>query len=318
MIPTSKIAIVVLNWNGKRDTLACLHSLQKIDYPFFEVIVVDNGSSDDSLIAIRSEFPKALFIESKTNLGFAGGNNLGVQLALDRGARYVLLLNNDTVVAPDILKAFVDAASEGDILGAKLYLYHAPDTFDHFGGFWNREKGVFELVANRLKEDNKSWETAQVLDYVCGCALFIKREVFETIGLFEEKFFLIWEESDFCFRAKRAGFTSLFCAQAKLWHKVSASFVGGKPHSTYFWWRNRLLWIERNCSKQEKRYLFFRVILPEVLHVLKLRLIKTPLYFFSRQEEKQRRLLKYRAILCGVKDYFLRRFGNGPSWIYKA
>lgn len=313
-----KIVIVVLNWNGKQDTLACLDSLQKIDYPFFEVIVVDNGSLDDSVAAIRSEFPRVLLLEAKKNLGFAGGNNLGIQLALDHGARYVLLLNNDTVVAPDILQAFVDSASQGDILGAKLYLHDAPDTFDHFGGFWNKERGVFDLVANRFKEDNKSWEKAEVLDYVCGCALFIKREVFEAIGFLEEKFFLIWEESDFCFRAKRAGFTSLFCPRAKLWHKVSASFVGGKAHSTYFWWRNRLLWIERNCTEKEKRRLFFRIILPEVLHILKLRLIKTPLYFFSPTEEKRRRLLKYRAILCAVKDYLLRRFGNGPSWIYKA
>lgn len=314
------IAIIILNWNGKKDTLACLASLEKITYSNYEVILVDNGSKDDSVAVFQKEYPHLTLIETGKNLGFAGGNNPGIEHALKQGAEYIFLLNNDTVVAPDILDAFINDASSGDVLGAKLYLHSHPDIFDHFGGMWKKEKAAFELIGNRIQDDGKSWESPFELDYVCGAAFFIKRKVIETIGLLEPKFFLIWEESDFCFRAKKAGFSVKACPQAKVWHKVSASFVGGKPHSTYFWWRGRMLWIKRNCSLAEKWHLYFKVLFPEICHLIKLQIIKTPLVFFSsknKKGERKRNLRKRNAALAGVRDFFLNRFGSGPSWIYK-
>ena len=322
-----KVAIIILNWNGKRDTLACLASLEKVAYKNVETIVVDNGSTDDSISAIEAAFPKIRLIKSKENLGFAGGNNLGIADALERRPDYLLLLNNDTEVDPQIINAFVCSMKEHPktgILGAKIYLFDKRDQFDHFGGTWNSKKASFDLIGLRELEDHKSWNDPLLLEYACGCALFVKREVFEKIGLLEPKFFLIWEEADFCFHARRVGFETRFCPDAKLWHKVSASFVGGKPHSTYFWWRNRLLWIERNCTGKEKFFLRFGVLLPEVMHLLKLQIIKQMEWKFlcltkkaENQPHKWERLIKRQAALAGVKDYLLRHFGNGPAWIYK-
>ncbi len=319
-----KIAIIILNWNGKQDTLSCLASLQHVDYPNAEIIVVDNGSSDGSADAIRAHFPTATILENTENLGFAEGNNIGIRYALQTDAELILLLNNDTEVDPSLLDAFATCFEnhpEAGILGAKICLFNQRDTLDHWGGNWNLKKGKFDFIGLRLKD--QSSQDPFPIDYVCGAALIARRAVFETAGLLDPRFFLIWEESDFCFRARRAGFQTLSSPDAKIYHKVSASFVG-KPHSTYFWWRNRLLWIERNCTTTQRLSLYLRVLLPDIAHMLKIRLLKTaqikvqkklqPQRDFSQHEEK---LLKNRAALQGVFDYARRRFGNCPSWIYQ-
>ncbi len=322
------VALIILNWNGKKDTVELLSSVAKIDYPKLDVIVVDNGSKDGSVATIREQFPHVHILENHENYGFAKGNNVGIEYALSTGAEFIFILNNDTIVSPDIVQAFITqmhANPHTGILGAKIFLYDEQDKFDHLGGQWNSKKGCFDLVALREIDDGKGWEQSQDLDYVCGCALFVRRKVFEKIGNFEEKFFLIWEESDFCFRARKEGFKVQTCPKAKVWHKVSASFVGGKPHSTYFWWRNRLLWIERNCSTKETLSIYLRILIPDIAHIFKLRLLKS-LQLFALQlvrpkenlKRREERNLKYRAALHGVRDYTLRRFGNGPSWLYRS
>jgi GT2 family glycosyltransferase len=118
-----KVGVVVLNWNGKEDTLACLESLASVTYPAFEIYVVDNGYSDGSVPVVRSRFPNSTVIENGRNLGFAGGNNVGIRYALERGADYVLILNNDTLVAPDLLDRMMGAAlreSDVGVVGAKI------------------------------------------------------------------------------------------------------------------------------------------------------------------------------------------------------
>ena len=121
-----KVAIIILNWNGKKDTLECLESVRKIDYQNFEVIVVDNGSSDDSLKAIQSKYPEICILETGENLGYAGGNNFGMRHALQNGADYILILNNDIIVDSQLINSFIDASAlipKGGIFGAKIYYY---------------------------------------------------------------------------------------------------------------------------------------------------------------------------------------------------
>jgi hypothetical protein len=307
-----KISVIILNWNGKSDTLNCLASLEKVTTPH-EVIVVDNGSTDDSIEAIHKTFPKVLLIETGENLGYAGGNNVGIQIALDRGADYLFILNNDTTVEPNILKAFLKR--DLPLQGGTARLMKEPKLLDHLGGNWNTKKGEFEMIGARALASE--WKNPIALDYVCGVALFVQAEVFLKVGLFEPRFFLFWEESDFCLRAKRAGYIPTTCPEATLHHKVSASFTGGKPHSTYFWWRNRLLWIDRNCKPQEKKRLK-KAIARDAFHTLKLYLLKSLQFFFSKKtDEKKLRLKTYRAKLHGIKDYYQERFGNGPSWLFE-
>jgi GT2 family glycosyltransferase len=319
-----KIAIIVLNWNGKQDTLACLESLGKLTYSNFEVLVVDNGSTDGSQAAIRQYFPNHTWIQNTENLGFAEGCNVGLRAAIQGGADLFFLLNNDTVAAADILERFLETFQtrpDAGILGAKILLFDERDTLDHLGGMWNSRTGTFTFTGmNSLEEQ---WQITQELDYVCGAGMMIKKSVIEAIGYFDPRFFLIWEESDYCFRARVAGFKVLTSPQAKVWHRVSASFIGGKPHSAYYWWRNRLLWIEKNCSIREKASLYLRILIPEILHKIKIQLLKKPqlsiekLLKVNNYKEKENKLTQNRAILCAFRDYLFRRFGKGPDWISK-
>lgn len=324
LISHPKIFIIIVNWNGKQDTLHCLTSLQKVDYPNYEIVIIDNGSKDDSVSVIRSQFPKLLVLENQTNLGFSGGNNVGIQYALHHQADFVLLLNNDTEVSSDLLEQFMlgfQQFPKAGVLGAKIYLMQDKEKLDHFGGDWNQKKAAFDFIGLHALDEN--WDTAFCIDYVCGAAMMVKKEVFQQAGLLESRFFLIWEESDFCIRAKRKGYQIISYPPAKIWHKVSASFTGGKTHSTYFWWRNRLLWIERNCSFSQLLCIYMRVLIPEIFHLLKIYFLKSIQFVFFKhfytkvsQEKKRKKLLINKAALKGIKDYFFRRFGQGPDWIY--
>jgi GT2 family glycosyltransferase len=194
-----------------------------------------------------------------------------------------------------------------------------PEKIDHLGGRWNTTAATFDLIGLGAA---KGFKTDQPLDYVCGCSILIRKQVFEKIGLLEPTFFLFWEEADFCMRAKKAGFGISICYEAEVLHKVSASFVGGTPHKTYFWWRGRCLWMERNCSKEEKERLYQTVILPELRHILKLRLIKNVQFLLQKLiqrknlSQKKGKLLQYKAALEGYRDFRKASFGSGPSWLF--
>ncbi|WP_022948507.1 glycosyltransferase family 2 protein [Methylohalobius crimeensis] len=252
-----KVSIIILNWNGRDDTLACLDSVFKIDYPNFDVVVVDNGSTDDSVPAIRKAFPQAHLIETGKNLGYAGGNNVGIQYALNNKADYIFVLNNDTTVAPDVLTHLVQAAEkhpEAAVLGPVIYEMERPETIwtagEAFGeGFTcvHLRQGESETVLN--KDDGRT------VDWVTGAAFFTRSSALRDIGLFDERYFLVYEESDWCFRARRAGYSCLIVPQASVWHKVGSAFGSeSSPLRTYFSTRNRLLFAEQNLPKRAEGF----------------------------------------------------------------
>lgn len=316
-----KISIIVVNWNGLKDTLKCLDSLHQLNYFNYEIIIVDNGSSDDSITVIKESFPHIQIIETKKNLGFAGGNNVGIKKALENKADYIFLLNNDTIVDKNIclnFVSFIKNNNKAGILGARIYKMNQMDYIDHQGGKWNQNIAEFESYNSK---SNENLNDNRQVDYVTGCAFFIKKEVVETIGFLEEKFFLMWEETDYCYRAKKKGFEIWAIPSAIIWHKVSSSFIGGKPHTHYYWWRNRLFWINRNLSNKEKKHLFKTILLKEIAHIFKLNFIKSIEYYFIKHskskkiEEKKLRLLCYKAGCKGILDYYFNKFGEGPSWL---
>lgn len=321
-----KILILILNWNGKKDTLECLASLSAVNpSPLFSVLVVDNGSQDDSVEAIRASFPEIPILETKENLGFAGGNNVGIRWALKKSFEWILLLNNDTIVAPDLIEQLIKAAKEkpsARILGAKIFRYHDQERIDHLGGFWNPDTATHISYASDQIDDG-SYDEMKQIDYVSGCALFMHRSVPETIGLLEERFFLLWEESDFCKRALKAGFEIWTAPKAKIWHKVSASFIGGKAHMHYFWWRNRLFWISRNCTPLEKRKIYLDVLIPEMRKIAKLAFLRSVqvifagMFHYRPDREREQKARRYRAGLRGILHYFLGKFGPCPKTYLK-
>ncbi len=315
----SRVGIIVLNWNGKKDTAQCLDSLRKIESADVEIVVVDNGSSDDSVSYFRESFPECTMIETGYNLGYSGGNNVGISYGLKQGFDYFFILNNDTVVDPEVVKGFLSGFERDPkvgILGGKIYLMADPTRLDHFGGTWNPKRLDFDYVGHRAQD--QGWDVPLELDYVCGAAIMVKRAVFEKVGLFDPRFFLFWEETDFCFHARRAGFSVMTCPEAKVWHKVSASFTGGKPHAAYFFWRNRLLWIERNFKGIKRAYYLSKLIGKSFGSFYSLKGIRSLQQLLQKAVGKdisrnQERLIRYDAALCGIKDYLLRRFGEGRS-----
>lgn len=298
-----KLAVIILNWNGKNDTLACLQSLKQQSLQEFTTIVVDNGSTDDSIQEIRVQFPSITLLTTGENLGYAGGNNVGIEFALKQGFELILLLNNDTTANPHFLERLQSCAIKSPdvgIFGAYPFRFNDPEKLDHLGGVWNQETAQFDLVGRGAP---RGFRAGEPLDYVCGCSILIRKAVFQTIGLLEPKFFLFWEEADFCWRAKKAGFGIEVCYDAELLHKVSASFTGGSPQKTYYWWRGRCLWIEKNCTLEEKNRLFKKLIKPQLRHLLKLLILKRFQLLFGKDPQKLGKILQYQAARKAYKDF---------------
>lgn len=320
------VGIVILNWNGIDDTLECLRSLGDLAYGNFVVVVVDNGSSDDSVLRLRkckTPFPFEL-IETGQNLGFAEGNNVGIRRALSQGAEYVLLLNNDTVVDPGMLGAFVRAAQahpDGAIFGGKIYYFDRPSTLWYAGASWQREGQYFLHDGIDMVDDGAAFEQVAETDYASGCAFFMRASALQTIGLLDAEFFLTYEESDLCYRARAAGFKVLFVPDAKLWHKVSVSFGGvDSPLQLYFYSRNVLLWAERHLSRRE----YWSVLRKTAADALRFggnaetgaSAVRRAYWSLSSIKRRLRRGGSDpagRARYLGLRDYLLRRFGDCPA-----
>jgi len=231
-------------------------------------------------------------------LGFAEGNNVGLREGLKSDADLFLLLNNDTIVAPNFLEEFNKAAKEHPevgAFGAKIYFYDEPATIWYAGGSVDPRTGrCYHIGCGAPTGHNEKTKT----DYICGCALAVRREVLEKVGLLDPDFFLIWEEIDWCYRMRKMGYQCLFVPTAKVWHKVSASFEEGNrgPMWQYFYFRNRLLFHKRHGSIKKG-------LSPRELTDL----IKTS--FLPRTAKGARN--RSRAALRGVWDFFMGKFGKG-------
>lgn len=313
------VAIIILNWNGKADTLECLASVSNIDYPHFSVVVVDNGSMDDSVAAIRHEYPQLRVMETGQNLGYAGGNNVGIQWALEHGATYVLLLNNDAIVAPTLLQDFVSVArmhQDGGMFSPRIEYFSEPGRIWNSGIVWNRQLGRFDA----LEIKSGVQETAASN----GCALFVPSSVIRHIGLLDERFFLTYEETDWSYRAKEAGYRCYVVADALVRHKVSASIGGSEsPLACYFWVRNQLFWAKRHLSLLDRVAASLAILrrisrgfIPPFVTQSTVGGGKKLLWAVASWWRNLLRNLKSpsnRAFLIGLNDYLHGRMGDCPE-----
>ena len=239
----AKVYIIILNWNGQKDTMECLESVYRLHYPDFHVIVVDNGSYDCSVETIGREFPQIILIENSKNLGFTGGNNVGMHRAMQLGADYVWLLNNDTVVDPDSLGRLVDEAENSHQIGMVspvVHYYDPPEKVQFMGAYAD-----FENFTNTNVVDVKELEDPSVQRNLVlwGTALLIKREVIEVIGYLSEKYFAYIEDCDFSYRSLRANFRARVRLDARIFHKGSQSTGKHSPIQVYLGTRNNyFLW----------------------------------------------------------------------------
>ena len=314
-----KVSIIILNWNGLKDTIECLESVKKIDYSNYETIVVDNGSFDRSAEEIRKRFPRAMIIENKKNLGYAEGNNVGIRFAIQNNTDYILILNNDIVVYPDILKEFLKGSQcypEAGILGANIFNYYDHNNPCFIGGKWNSDKLDFDSIWATGTLTEKSTTDPIVLDFVTGCCLFFHCSLIEKIGMFEPKFFLTAEETDWCSRAQKKGIKSAVLPHIKILHKVSASFGGwGSPLRTYFIGRNRLFWAKRNLEfySRWKLYLsIYKIFLPNTFNDENYPLLKRIYWDLLGLKKNYYFLI---ASIVGIWDFIFNRFGFCPKVI---
>jgi GT2 family glycosyltransferase len=323
-----KVFIILINWNGKKDTLECLESLSKISYPNFKVVVVDNGSSDGSVQAIQERFPDVDLLKAKKNLGFTGGNNLAMRHAVGKNAEFVFLLNNDTVVDSEIIDELLGASrlfNHEGIFGPKIYYYSDPNKIWFAGTNWNPQRFEFVNIAHQQQDNNKNSNKIKETDFVNGCALFLSTEILKKVGLFDERFFLTYEETDLCYRARAFGYKSILVPRAKVWHKVSVSFGGElSPLFIYFMTRNRLLWAEIHLSLKERIRLyaktlndFVRCFFPPKPNGCNLELtlsgIRNYLKIYRHDVIKKYTNPVKRATVWAITDYVLRNFGNCPE-----
>lgn len=228
------VYLIVLSYNGKQLTLDCLSSVLKLNYKNFIIALVDNASTDGSVEAVKRAFlnelssGKIILIENGINLGFAGGNNIGIKYAYEKKADYVLLLNNDTLVEKELLSNMIPKCETDEnigIAGPKIYYQNPPDQIWFAGGEIKLYKGRSRHIGIRQK-DTGQYNTARECDYITGCAILIKRTVVNRVGYLDSAYPMYSEDADYCFRAKQNGFSMVYIPTGVVWHKISAASGG--------------------------------------------------------------------------------------------
>ncbi len=242
------VYVVVITWNQRRDTLECLESVFRITYPNFRVVLVDNASTDGTREAVAAQFPQVGYIANPANRGFSAAVNQGMKRGLERGAEYLFLLNNDTIVDPSLLDHLMAHAMDESVgmLVPKIYYYSRPNVIWSVGAglnVWTLEKGG-EV---RGCVDEGQWETVVEREHVTACAVLLPRRLTDKIGLLDERFFYYYDDADLSLRVREAGFRTLLVPQAKMWHKVARASGGvDTPYERYWMGRSSVLFFRKH------------------------------------------------------------------------
>ena len=238
------VYIGVVNWNGWQYTVRCLDSLRLLDYANYRVVVVDNGSSDGSPERIRAAHPDTELVEAGRNLGFAGGANIGIKLALDRGAGYVWVLNNDIEVEPATLSSLTIVARSQPgvgVIGAAVWQPATGNSEATMATEAFRWRGEYRLPDPCPEPSSASPAPAHSVDDVAGSSSLLDAAMLRQIGLFEERFFHYSDDVELCARACRFGWTVMHACHAKIWHVVGGTVPTTGAQAQYYFVRNLLL-----------------------------------------------------------------------------
>ena len=238
------LSIILVNWNRPKDTLECIQSLRFSTYQNYTIIVVDNGSSDDSLELLSRDGHDLTLLKAGTNLGFTGGNNLGIRYALAQGADYIFILNNDTVIATDCIEKMISAAETDKSIGiiTPKILYYSNRKLIWFGGSKYNTRFITGRLVGYGIIDSGQFDLEQDIPWASGCAMFIRKKVIESVGLLNDHFFATAEDLDYSLRTRENGHRILYLPSAVIWHKESISSGGSDaPQYVYYQTRNLLI-----------------------------------------------------------------------------
>ena len=246
------VNIFVLNWKGRDLTLDCLESLKKISYQNANVVVIDNGSNDDSVSSIKNKYPEIDLIELPENLGFAGGNNTGFKSVTSK-TDYSIFLNNDTLVDPHFVEPLIAELEQNPSVkqsAPKIFYADNPDTIWFAGGIVSLWTGLIRHIGIRRK-DSMAYSKTRKIDYATGCCVAMRTNDFESIGMFDESFPMYAEDVDLSLRFRELGGGIAFTPKSKVWHKVSAS-VGGQY--SFEKWKRKIEGKIKLLAKHSKPY----------------------------------------------------------------
>jgi len=296
-IPSSlpRVLVVVLNWNGTDDTLACLESLAAADYPAFDTLVIDNGSRRSVGPVVRERFPRVGCIELSTNLGYAGGNNVGLRRALAEGYGFAFVLNNDTVVGAGFLRAAVAAAEapRTAAVGGKVVTFEDPSRLWMTYGSVNYRQSLIHL-AGWGERDRGQCDTRREVEWVPGCALLLSCAALADIGLFDERFFAYHEDVDWCTTARERGWRIVYAPDSIVRHRGNRT-LGGSAYTSprkYLSARSTVLFARKHASAAQQAKLWTSILLT------------LPFVFLRRLVTGEARgvILKVRGWLDGLRD----------------
>ncbi len=259
-----RVLVIVLNWNGTDDTLACLDSLATADYPAFDVLVIDNGSRQSVVPMVRERFPRVACTELAVNQGYAGGNNVGLRRALDDDYAFAYVLNNDTVVDRDFLRAAVAAASEPRVaaVGGKVLAYDDPGRLWMTYGEVNYRQSLIGL-AGWGERDVGQYDTRRDVEWVPGCGVLLSCAALREVGLFDEKFFAYHEDVDWCTTARERGWRIVFAPDSIVRHRGNQT-LGGAVYTSprkYLSARSTVLFARKHASRAQQAKLAASILL---------------------------------------------------------
>ena len=292
-----KLGIVILNFNGLEDTLECIKSIKKLNNT--TILVVDNASTDKSKEVLEKISGVRLII-NKINLGFSGGNNVGIRYCLENKFDLMLVLNNDTLLADSTIEELLRGTKAADIISPKIYF--AKNYEFHKDRYKEKDLGKViwyaggnidwqNVIGGHIgvdEVDNGQFDQAREVDFTTGAAMLVKREVFEKIGLFDERYFLYLEDMDFCVRAKKAGFKIMYEPKAIVWHKNAQSLGGsGSKLQDYYITRNRLLFAFKFAKLKTKMAVFKQTLFLWQNSVKRRALLDFLLYRFGKSSVSQ-------------------------------
>lgn len=296
----SKVGIVLVNYNGAKFLPDCLESLARCDYSDRLVVLVDNASTDGSADWTAAHFPAVLLVRQTHNGGFAQATNVGIQACLAHGCEFVLLLNNDTTVAPDFLTQLMKQAAPNRLLAPKIYFAEAPEIINNHFGTYDLWRGIHRDWY-RGKPDTPDSLRAQRGGMANGCALLVPKGIIERVGLLDEIFFMYAEDIDYILRAKESGAEVWLVPESVIYHKESASSGGsGSPLVVYYTTRNRLFLMGRHQKSWLARAFF----------LVYFALTRLPVLLRYLRQGKHAQI---QALLNGIFDYRHGRMGRAAA-----
>lgn len=314
----SLVSVIIINWNQAMMTKDCILSLQESDYEKIKVIIVDSGSTDNSVEEIRNTFNGIEVIELGENLGYSDGNNVGIRSAIRNGTDYVLLLNNDTTVDSKMISNLVQVADSDPrigIVGPTQFYFDRPDIIWGAANYvnWSRGSTIRSFMDEAFDKNGSQENSSDIIDadYIDTCAALVRREVFEEAGLLDTKYFINFDDADLGLRTNKAGYRVVYSPNGKMWHKVSAAMGQASPATTYYMTRNQLLFFSQHAKGWNRISAFLSIVF---------RTVRTIIAWSIKPRYSQDDLYRRRrdANFFALRDFMFGRFGKMGADVAKV